>query len=141
MTAGHHWTENEYIEALYGVRAADNHLDSCDRCAPRWAELQTRRANIASAGPPVPDEYLAEQRRRIHDRIEAASRRGLRIRLTPALAAAAMVLLGVVLLQPEPRQEPTLAAEAGMYTEIYEQVMAAEEPRAASPIRALFENR
>jgi hypothetical protein len=58
--------------------------------------------------------------------------------LTPVLAAAAMVLLGVVLLRPQPA-EVVLAKESGLYTEIYEQVLSSDGPRAAAPIFRMFE--
>jgi hypothetical protein len=86
----------------------------------------------------VSEEYLEAQRERILARIAAPAERRWRHSISPALAAAAMILLGVMLLQPQPA-ELALAKESHLYTEIYEQVMDSVEPRAAAPIRGMFE--
>lgn len=135
-----HWTSDELIEALYGARDPNTHLDACEECRWRWEGLQRVRGELRAA-PEVPAELLAAQRWRIEQRIE---RRGSRMRpAMPALATAAMVLVGIALLRPAPRPEPSIAqgGDGQLYMEIYEQVVASEEPRAAAPIRGLFEDR
>ena len=133
-----HWTSDELIEALYGVREPNTHLDTCEECKGRWEGLRRAGGELRTV-PEVPAELLAAQRRRIAQRIEY---RGSRMRpAMPALAAAAMVLVGIALLRPAPRPEPSIAqgGEGQLYMEIYEKVVASEEPRAAAPIRGLFE--
>ena len=136
-----HWTSGELIEALYGLREPDTHLEECTQCKGGWEGLRRARCELRVT-PQLPQEFLAAQWRCIEQRRE---RRESRIApALPALAAAAMVLIGIVLLRPAPRLEPLIAqgGEGKLYMEIYEQVVAAdEEPRAAVPIRALFEDR
>ena len=33
---GKHWTDDELLEALYGVRRAGDHLRDCAECKQRW---------------------------------------------------------------------------------------------------------
>lgn len=136
-----HWTDDEILEALYGLRPEDAHLRNCTDCHERWRNAVEQRRWIAR-GVTVPVELLSEQRTRIYDRVESRGF-GLGVRLSPALAAVAVVVLGLFVSAPQPKTDPAVSAmsaksDAQFFNEISSMVDSAE-PRAAAPIRNLFQ--
>jgi hypothetical protein len=137
-----HWTVDELTDRLYGIREADEHLESCRECASRLEDLDLRRSATA-APPPIPAGQLAAQRSSVLRRVEAPSRGLLWV---PALSAAAC-LAGVALFVHKPVQvtpkggDPVVTAAASdtqLFADIYSLEESAE-PRAAAPMHALFE--
>ncbi len=131
-----HWSDDDLINHLYGIGPEEAHLEECEACRARWLALQTQRRQILEEPGPA-DDFLAAQRRRIYERLEEPEH-GWPFRLAPALAALAVVVLGVVLSRPSPPPQPTLALNETFYTEIYSMVES-PEPAAVEPIYALFE--
>ena len=78
--------------------------------------------------------------RSVYQRLET-ERGGLWIlQPAPALAAVSLVVLGVLLSEPVPPPQPTLASnDAQFYTEIYS-LVENTEPEAMAPIYGLFED-
>jgi hypothetical protein len=63
-----HCSSDELIAHLYGLKSADEHLNSCGECSARLRQAELRRTEAAEA-PEVPDELLAAQRRSIYQRL------------------------------------------------------------------------
>lgn len=134
-----HLSEEELVELLYGLGPDVSLLESCEFCRSRWQSLLERRSQYLEALPQLPETFLAEQRRRIYQRIEAGRPVGFSFQPVPALAALGVVVLGLLLSLPAPERQPTrAAADPQFFTEIYALVESAE-PQAVGPIHALFE--
>ena len=139
MTMSKHFSDEDLIDRLYEVGREDSHLEQCEDCRRRWLRLLTLRREVLEP-PKIPEELLAAQRRSIYRRLEAESGSTWWLRPAPALAAAAVVVLGILLSRPTPAPQPTLAAnDTQFFTEIYSMVENAE-PMAVAPIHGLFED-
>jgi hypothetical protein len=92
-----HWTVEELVDRLYGLRDADQHLGSCGECSGKLREIECRRA-AATAIAPVSPGVLEAQRHAILARIDAPPRRMLP--WVPALSAACLLAIGVLVYRP-----------------------------------------
>lgn len=133
-----HWSEEELIEHLYGIREGDLHLRECPVCAARLAEMEAKQRQSA-AWPEPPATFLAAQRQQVFARAESQTL-SRAVRLAPAFGALATVILGVFLLLPRPSSKPPSAAisDKELFAEI-NALMESPEPRAVAPIRNLFQ--
>ncbi len=134
-----HLSEEELVELLYGLGPDVSLLESCEFCRRRWQDLLERRSQYLEALPQPSEAFLAEQRRRIYQRLEADRRPHFGLQPVPALAALGVLVLGLLLSLPAPERQPTrAAADPQFFAEIYALVESAE-PQAAGAIHALFE--
>jgi len=144
-----HLTDDELVDRLYGVGAAcadvEVHLLGCAICTDKLHVFEQRRA-AGLESEPVSPSFLAAQRSKILERVEQGPlMAGLRLHWVPA--ALAGVLAAAVVLVPQMIHHPAPAAEKAAQQEVSEDplfrevfsIEVAEEPRAASPIRGLFE--
>jgi hypothetical protein len=139
MNEHRHLTGGELIAKLYSAES-----ETCPECRVRLLALEGLRVE-AAASEEVSAEFLARQRRTIYARMGARSRPLLG--LAPALATAAVVALaiGLFVRQParQPARTPVIAAQAEVGdSQLFSELVSMEqsaEPRAALPIRALFE--
>lgn len=131
-----HWTEEHLLDHLYGLRDADEHLAACQECSARVARLSLSRAQ-ATAPPEIPDDFLAAQRRNIHERIGSPIRTWHPLRW----AASAMALLAIVLGLSLYRSNPVAPAshDDQFFTEISAMAQTSA-PRAVQPIEALVQD-
>lgn len=153
-----HWTDEDFLNHLYGLRPNDAHLQRCPVCAERLASYaQRRRTLLAEARMGLPADLAAAQRRAFRETIDAEEGRRAASAWRPAVALAALILLAMALWRPGEGPAPlTPAEDQGLYAEMYESV-GREEPetglyaelyelaaqdglRAAEPIHELFEN-
>jgi hypothetical protein len=138
-----HLNDDELLKQLYGL-GDGGHLDECPECAGRLAAMELRRADSAAEGVRVSSGLLGRQRRAIYARLEQPV--PARVRWAPALAAATLLAVGVFIYHPMravPQRGPAPAArpemsEEQLFSDVFSMEQAAE-PRAAAPIRALFE--
>jgi hypothetical protein len=143
-----HLSADQLIDRVYGLAeedsGADLHLGSCSLCQGRLRTFEAYRAQSAGDVEMAVRDAIA-QRRAILERVEARSRNG--VKWAPAVAAgvlAATVLVSLSLWRPfsAPVTQPApTVAEIGddaALSEIYGLELA-DEPRAAVPIRELFE--
>ena len=136
-----HLSDDELIDRLYGLAEADlalnAHLEACTECSARWQRVVHRRVETTGVEH-IPAAMLAEQRRRILGRIEAPATS--RWRWVPAMAVASLAAVALVWYPPAPAPETAKQenVDAQWLSEIYS-LERAEEPRAAAPIRNLFE--
>lgn len=136
---GSHYTDDQLIERLYLGLPADRHLADCAGCGRRLQAFSKARLS-AQTSPDIPAGFLAGQRRRIFARVEAPAP-GF-ARLSPVAAVAALVVAAVLMSRPAPPPALlTLAAnEGGVFSEMYN-LLESDGPRAAEPIRGLFQEK
>jgi hypothetical protein len=146
-----HWTDNDILHYLYGVsERSEAHLEQCDVCRQRMLAARARM-RISADGEPMSNEFLLAQRGRIYERIEAGSRRTMRLRVVSALlasTAAVLVILNVdqrpdakAVNQTEAVQQVATSQSASTDADLYREISAMvseHEPRAGRPMRALF---
>lgn len=135
-----HLKTDELIDRLYGLESVSTgeHLDRCADCRSRWNEMLQVKAELASP-PTASNEFLAAQRRNIYARL--GEERKTRMAWAPALAAAALLAIGVAVYRPAPAPVHLAvpdAADAQLFADVYsmEQAM---EPSVAAPIHTMFE--
>jgi hypothetical protein len=133
-----HLSNDQLIEQLY-AKASSLHVESCPECALRLGRLEERRSELA-ARPPVSNDFLAGQRRRIYARLGEPV--PSRMRWAPAtLAAACLLVAGMFVYRPMVTTPPvhTEVADAQLFSDVY-LMEESTEPIAAAPIHALFED-
>jgi anti-sigma factor RsiW len=131
-----HLNHDEMIRSLYGDGAKETHLGQCGDCQAIVARMESLRA-ASAAEPLASNEFLAAQRRTIYSRMGERPAPGRA--WIPALAAAALVAVGLYVRQPDAAPQ-TEVGDAQLFSEIVSLEQTAE-PRATQPIRALFEER
>ena len=129
-----HYTDDQLLDRLYEAGRADGHIEVCEECRGRWESFVRRRRELLQP-PPVSDAWLGAQRALIRERIERPSP------LRPALVFVTLALLALLLNRPVERPTAVVASsDAQLLSEIYTMIQN-DEPRAAMPVRALFEAR
>ena len=135
MDAETHWTENDFIQHLYGVSDLDRrHLEDCSRCSLEMERIRAVRSALP-ASPEISNDFLAAQRRAIYGKL--GTRRVSRFRWAPAFAAAMMLLIGLLLFRPG--QTPSLKQDDTVFADVYS-LEQTSEPQASKTMHALFEN-
>ena len=132
-----HLSNEELIDQLY-AGSSSLHMENCAECALRMAGMQERRSELAAA-PPVSNDFLAGQRRRIYARLGEPV--PSRMRWAPAaLAAACLLIAGMFVYRPIASPPVrTDVADAQLFSDVYS-MEESTEPIAAAPIHALFED-
>jgi len=137
-----HPSREELIARMYQVgedATLEMHLLTCADCQLAMRALELRRAESVECE--LPEQALASQRRAILARLGERSRPSLG--WLPAVAAAALVLaVAATTYQPSPTPSTKSAAHEVTDESLMAEISAleyAEEPRAAAPIRGLFE--
>ncbi len=134
---GGHWSEQNFIDHLYGIGPDDGHLDVCADCRGQWTQLQLRREPVLEQ-PEVPSEILAKQRRNIYRQLGRNTDRAKG--MMPAFAAVLLLLLGFFFMRPgsTPSSPSAPVTDAELFSDIYA-LEQTSEPGVAKPMRALFE--
>ena len=141
------------LRKIYGVGGksalAEAHLWVCEECAARWRQLLSRRAEVVSEAQEagVSEERLRNQRAAVWARIDGRPR-GWLLRWAPAGAAAGVIALGLLLLQPgamqhkvrTPASPETRISDEQLFDDVA-RLSSPEAPQGAAPIRGLFEQR
>ena len=132
-----HWSNDELLEHLYGLKSEDEHFRCCGECAARAREIADMRAQSAQA-PDVPHEVLEAQRRNIYQRLGSPIRAWHPLRWAMTAAAVAAIILGLTLFHPgeTPR---TRASDDQFYAEL-SSLAQTPAPRAVQPIEALVDD-
>ena len=148
MNRLHHLSDDELIGLLYGLGDSDSHLAGCSECSERWSAMHRAlgMARTESAKTmEISARRLAAQRVQILERLEQPSV-SLAWRWVPVATAASLLAAAMFLHQrPGVPQQPPAApaavnteADAELFTDVYSMEQDVE-PRAAAPIRALFQ--
>ncbi len=131
-----HWTPEQMLDHLYGLRAADEHLEACQECSARAKSLALSRSRSA-APPEISDDFLAAQRRRIHARIGSPVRGWHPLRWAVSAMAVLVIVLGLSMYRSNPVVTPN--HDDQFFTEI--STMAQNPaPQAVQPIEALVQD-
>ena len=145
----HHLSDDQLIDRLYGIRGTNDahgaHLEECAECAARWDALRARRGNLVEEAPET-GVLWTEQRRQILERVEGGAEASWNWQRAwaPVLLTALVLAAGVWFYGPFSAPPPAPAPVAvdtsapGWFEDTYS-VMQPDEPRAAGPIRVLFE--
>jgi len=154
-----HWQDDDLFRKLYGLApesgVSEEHLNACGECSGRWKALQLVRSEYLSEAETslVPEDRLIEQRRSLWARIDHPRKFWLS-KWAPVAATSMILAAGLVLLHPDrPAQAPLpQASVSARPSESAAQISDAElfsdlsaiaspaAPKAAEPIRGLFEN-
>jgi hypothetical protein len=134
--SGKHWTDDELLEHLYGLRSLDKHLESCGECAARVRMVADTRAAITEP-PDVPHDLLEAQRRSIYQRLGSPVRAWHPLRWAVPAAAVATLALGLTLVRGNGPLHPR--GDDQFYAEI-SSLDQNPAPRAVQPIEALVED-
>ena len=144
-----HLTDDDLIRRLYGIGEEDDHLAACAECSDRWLAIQSviRSARADAPRPPeISGRKLAVQRQQILARLGQPLALWRTWRWVPAAAAASLLATALFLSRPTTSETPappaTVAsnpeADAQLFTDVYSMEQDVE-PRAAAPIRGLFQ--
>jgi len=153
-----HLSNDQLLDRLYGLGEAEGetHLRECEGCADRMRAFERRQAE-ATASPEAPAELLAAQRRGIYARLEQGPQ--AHSRWAPALAAACALAVGLLWVYPAHHARPQVAnrpapivaqsaahpvahsevSDEQLFSDVYSMEQS-DEPRAAVPMHALFED-
>lgn len=147
-----HLSQDELLDQLYALGGKQAHLLECADCSLRLEAMAAAKARLRPEELPVTPEFLAAQRRGVHARVKRSE--ALPTRLAPALAAAFLLAICVFLLRPHAQtrsvpvpvaaavQADSVASAVASNDQLFSDLYSMEqtfEPRAAAPIRALFE--
>jgi hypothetical protein len=141
-----HLSDDELIACLYGLGDAEGHLAGCAECGERWNAMHTALGKTrAESATGISGRLLAAQRQQILERLEHPSSGAWRW-VSPA-AAAGLLAVALILSRPSflsraPQPSPPAAVNAEADAELFTDVYSMEqdvEPRAAAPIRSLFQ--
>jgi len=144
-----HLSDDELIALLYGLGDAEGHLGHCPECGERWNAMHRALGMARAESAPIVEidgHRLAAQRQAILQRLEN-SPSGLRASSWISAATVAALLAVAMFLQQHSRVLPAAppahaAVNAETDGELFTDVYSMEqdvEPRAAAPIRALFQ--
>ena len=140
-----HWNDDELIGLLYGLGNTAHHVAGCAECQDRLKVMGKARAAAVDA-PHISGRMLAVQRQQILERLEKPASVSRAWRWAPVATAASLLAAGLVFHQRPsvPQQAPpapvtvNAEADAELFTDVYSMEQDVE-PRAAAPIRALFQ--
>ncbi len=142
-----HLSDDELIGRVYGLGGGkeEAHLEACSGCSQRLRAMDQARMAAVDA-PRISGRRLAVQRQQILERLERPSPALHASRWIPAAAVAALLAVAMFLHQhpsvPPPAPPATAAVntegDAELFTDVYSMEQDVE-PRAAAPIRALFQ--
>ena len=150
MNRPQHLSDEEMIGMLYGIGDEESHLAGCSECSERWdamhQALGMARAESAKTME-VSARRLAAQRVQILERLEHPSSVSPAWRWVP-VATAASLLAAAMFVHYQRPGVPQIAtpapvavnaeADSELFTDVYSMEQDVE-PRAAAPIRALFQ--
>lgn len=143
-----HLSDDDLIRRLYGIGEEDGHLAACADCRDRWLAIQNvvRSARAEAPRPPeMSGRRLAVQRQQVLARLDQPLALSRTWRWVPAAAAASLVAAALFFSRPTGPVTPPAAAvvaNAEADTQLFTDVYSMEqdvEPRAAAPIRGLFQ--
>jgi anti-sigma factor RsiW len=131
-----HWTENDFQKWLYGLKEEDAHLQTCSECRTELERLRLARRRTFAA-PEVSEDFLAAQRRNIHNRLNHPSRNFAPLRWGFSVAMLLLVVVGLT-LTPFRKSPVALTNDEQLYSDLAAMEQTSE-PKAIQPLHRLFE--
>jgi len=149
-----HLNDDELLAQMYAggtIARLDRgaHLMECADCSTRLEALAETKARLRAAAdasaPVVSNEFLAAQRRAIYARLD--QRVASQMRWAPAVAAAGLLAVGLLLYHPHTPYAPVHTTDPAARVEVSNEQLLSDlysmeqsvEPEAAAPIHELFE--
>jgi hypothetical protein len=144
-----HLSDDDLIRRLYGIGEEEDHLAACSECSDRWLAIQNVIRSARAEQPRAPEmtgRKLAVQRQQILAKLDQPLAGSLLWRWVPPAAAASLLAAALILSRPTTPVTPPPAAtaavnaeaDAQLFTDVYSMEQDVE-PRAATPIRGLFQ--
>jgi len=144
-----HLSDDDLIRRLYGIGEEEDHLAACSECSDRWLAIQNVIRSARAEQPRAPEmtgRKLAVQRQQILAKLDQPLAGSLLWRWVPPAAAASLLAAALILSRPTTPVTPPPAAtaavnaeaDAQLFTDVYSMEQDVE-PRAAAPIRELFQ--
>ena len=127
-----HWTNDELLDHVYGLKSSDEHLSSCDECATRRDRLERIRGDVTRP-PEIPEALLAAQRRSIYQRLGSPIRAWHPMRWAVSIIAMFFAAIALTVYQP---RSPLRSYDDQFYAEL-SSLAQDPAPRAVQPIEAL----
>ena len=131
-----HWTENDFHHWLYGLKEKDAHAAECPQCNAEFERLSAERSRILG-DQHVPEQFLAEQRRRIYDRLQQPMRNWVPLKWAVSIAMLLVVAAGLTFTRPK-KAAVTLTTDDPLFSDIA-RMEQSDEPKAIQPLHKLFE--
>ncbi|HLJ13421.1 MAG TPA: hypothetical protein VKV15_02915 [Bryobacteraceae bacterium] len=128
-----HWTDDELLDHLYGLKADESHLAECSSCSSRAKHLAAARERAAE-GPEITWDALAEQRRNIYRRLGEPLHSSRRFVWATSLAVLFVLMIGLTFL----RTKPESRSDDQFYSEV-SAIVQNPAPQAVQPIESLIE--
>jgi hypothetical protein len=144
-----HLSNNQLLEQVYGVGSGEAHLRECPECSARLESLlriKARHQAGAHARAHASSAFFAAQRRAVYARLDRAA--ASYVRWAPALAGAAILAVGLVLMPHAQVRAPRATAPAAhvelsdneqLFSDLYSMEQSVE-PSADAPIHELFDD-
>jgi hypothetical protein len=129
-----HWTEDDFKQWLYGLKDEDSHVAECQECRGEMERLTLERRRTL-APEEVPHDFLAAQRRSIHQRLSEPIHNWFAIRWALPVATLLVVILSVT---QHPSKPAATISDEQLFSELATMEQRAE-PKAIAPIEKLFE--
>jgi hypothetical protein len=138
-----HWTDDELINYIYGVGPQNGHLNVCDECRSRLANMDARRAMSVTAGADVSHNFLAAQRRSIYARLAEPDLwwRKFHVRRWASVLATGSLLAAGLLYYADTQQQTQISEQVSDAQLVQDVSNMAQdpEPSPTAPLEALFE--
>jgi anti-sigma factor RsiW len=134
-----HYSDDELVARLLGLGPEDAHLDTCEHCSRRWAQVRDRRQLSRFGGPDVPAELLAAQRRAVYERVERKPRKSRSSWVPLPAAALLLLLLAFAVFRPSPQEPSTDVISDDKALQDVFTVASGIEPAGLKPVKSLFE--
>ncbi len=128
-----HWTDDDLLDHLYGLKQDDAHLAECSSCVERARKLEVTRQRTAE-GPDVPWAMLAEQRRNIHRRLGEPVHSSHKFIWVTSLAVLFVLMIGLTFF----RTKHDTYSDDQFYSDVSALVQN-PAPQAVQPIESLIE--
>ena len=128
-----HWTDDDLLDHLYGLKQDDAHLAECSSCSERAGKLAMDHAK-ATQSPELPREFLAEQRRNIHRRLGEPVHSSRRFVWATSLAILFVLMIGLTFL----RTKHETYSDDQFYSDV-SAIVQNPAPQAVQPIESLID--
>ena len=128
-----HWTDDELLDHVYGLKSDESHLAECSSCSERAKQLAAARERAAE-GPEISWDALAEQRRNIYQRLGKPVHSSRRFVWATSLAVLFVLMIGLTFL----RTKPESRSDDQFYSDV-SAIVQNPAPQAVQPIESLID--
>jgi hypothetical protein len=135
-----HYSDDDLVARVFGLDAADGHLDTCESCNRRLDLFRRRHLARHVLDTEVPAGLLADQRRAVYSRLLQAKPRRFRSGWVPVPVAAMLLVVAMfTVFRPAAQKQ---SADAISEDQALQDVFTAASGTATTglkPVKFLFE--